>query len=195
MHYVLINCLRSLPRNSVDRSNVLKGCKRNQNQNFVGWGNCSHFDFQIYSRMSLELLKVTQILIITPEMTWKVSKGHKTLTKQHHSSAGLLINRSRVGLPAPRVILALSHFGLIWWVVSALYLQYNSRGFSISHPSQWAIKLSEGMKISYPTVIPPISVETLQWKYRYGFWGALSVTAVGWITPMYFVLLELSGKD
>ena len=41
-------------------------------------------------------------------------------------------------------------------------LQYSSRVFSISLPSQWVIKLSGWIKNFYPSVIPPISVETLQ---------------------------------
>ena len=49
----------------------------------------------------------------------------------------------------------------------ALLIQYSSRVFSTSLPSQWIIKLSGRIKIFYPSVIPPILVETLQWKHRY----------------------------
>ena len=51
----------------------------------------------------------------------------------------------------------------------------------------------EGIKISYPTVIPPISVEALQWKYR--FLRSFEWDCSGGIIPMYFVLPELCGKD
>ena len=48
-------------------------------------------------------------------------------------------------------------------------VQYCSRVFSISLPSQWVIKLSGRIKIFYPSVIPPILMETLQWNHRYFF--------------------------
>ena len=54
-----------------------------------------------------------------------------------------------------------------WCVCQSRYVQYSSRVFSISLPSQWVIKLSGRIKIFYPSVIPPILVETLQWKHRY----------------------------
>ena len=36
------------------------------------------------------------------------------------------------------------------------------KGIFISLPSQWVIKLSGRIKKIYPSVIPPVSVETLQ---------------------------------
>ena len=81
------------------------------------------------------------------------------------------------------------HMGL-WYLFQSWDIQYSSRVFSISLPFQWVIELSGRIKKIYPSVIPPISVETLQWKHRY-----FSGIAEGWLESyvLYLAWPEWKG--